>query len=322
MQQLIQANALGATVKVLIEGEEECGSGGISCSMPAWTDLLRADVLLVTDIGMEGPRQPTITLGLRGLVSLTVEVAGPARDLHSGTHGGIAPNPALALARLLAGLHDADGLITVPGFYESAAPPSAAELLEARSSPFDAAAYRRATGVPPTGGERTRHPAERLGFRPSIDVNGMRSGFDGPGTKTIIPATARAKLTARLAAGQDPAACLAALAEHLLKNAPEGLTVRVIEQGVGGPGLRLDPRSPWITRAKDTLRALYGVEPTQRWEGASIPVIAELARVSGAEPLLVGFGLEADSIHAPNESFALEQFRMGYLYVAHLLAAL
>jgi acetylornithine deacetylase/succinyl-diaminopimelate desuccinylase-like protein len=322
IEHLIRDNHLDATVKILIEGEEESGSRGIAAAMPGWRDLLQADLLLVTDIGMDGPREPRITMGLRGLIHLTVEVTGPVRDLHSGTHGGVAPNPALALARLLAGLHDADGRITVPGFYDGILAVRPSEQALAAAVPFDAGAYRKATGVPPLGGERALPVAERLGLRPCLDVNGLRSGFDGPGSKTIIPAVARAKLTARLAAGQDPAACLAALVAHLLGQAPEGLTVRITEQGVGGAGFRLDPHSPWTQRARQALHALYGVDPIPRWEGASIPVIAELARISGAEPLLVGFGLEEDSIHAPNESFAIEQFRNGYRFVASLLAGL
>ncbi len=322
LEHLIAENRLDAGIKILIEGEEECGSHALSAAMPAWRDRLAADLLLVTDTGMDAPDRPTMTMGLRGLIHLEVEISGPARDLHSGTHGGVAPNPALALARLLADLHDAEGRITVPGFYDGIHPPSAAEQALLDALTFDAADYRRATGVPPTGGERACPPALRLGWRPSLDVNGMHSGFDGIGVKTIIPATARAKLTARLAAGQDPDACLTALADWFTARVPEGLRLRVVSQGVGGAGLRLDPDSRGHRAAAAVLRDLYGVEPVRRWEGASIPVIAALARVSGAEPLLVGFGLEADAIHAPNESFALDQFYKGYRYTLGLLTAL
>ncbi|MCE9612794.1 MAG: M20/M25/M40 family metallo-hydrolase [Lentisphaerae bacterium] len=322
LETLIRDDRLQATVKIIIEGEEECGSHGISATMTEWRERLQADLLLITDIAMDGPRTPTITMGLRGLIHLTAELSGPLRDLHSGAHGGVAPNPALELPRLLATLHARDGVIAVPGFYDGVQPISPEEKVLALSMPFDPELYRRQTGVPPTGGERGRPVAERLGLRPCIDVNGIHAGFDGPGVKTIIPAKARAKLTARLAAGQDPALCLAALEAHLRQHAPEGLTLTIVEKGVGGPGFRLSPQSEWIARAAATLRGMYNTEPTRRWEGASIPVIAGLARVSGAEPLLVGFGLEEDSIHAPNESFALEQFRNGYLYVASLLAGL
>ncbi len=322
IETLIQQNALGATLKILIEGEEECGSHGIAAAMPNWRDLLKADLLLVTDIGMDGPRAPTITLSLRGMLHLTAELSGPVRDLHSGTHGGVAPNPAIGLARMIASLHNPDGSIAIPGYTDGIQPPTPDELEMIRAMPFDAAAYRKATGVPPTGGERARPVSERLGLRPTIEVNGFRSGFDGPGVKTIIPALARVKFTSRLAAGQDPARCLAALETHLRQHTPEGLTLTITEKGVGGSGFRLNPKSPWVTRATSVLQNLYGVAPIRRWEGASIPIIAELAKISGAEPLLVGFGLEEDSIHAPNESFALDQFRNGYLYVAHLLAGL
>lgn len=322
MEALIGAGKLDATVKILLEGEEECGSGGLSAAMDQWGDLLKADVLLITDMMAEGPQQPTITLGLRGMIHLTVEVTGARHDLHSGVHGGVAPNPAIGLARLLSTLHDDQGHITVNGFGDAIRPPTGEERDLAGALAFDAAAYERQIGVPPTGGERDLPVPERLAFRPAIEINGLRSGFDGPGTKTIIPARAMAKLTARLAAGQDPAASLAAIERHLHAHLPAGLSLVIPEKGVGGPGFRLRPDSPWIQRARNVLRAQFGREPTQRWEGASIPVIAGLWRVSGAEPLLAGFGLEEDCVHAPNESFGIEQFHQGFLYVATFLSSI
>jgi len=322
IEALVRNNDLNCTLKVILEGEEESGSSGMTTSLPEWQDLLQADVLVVTDISMAAIDRPSITMGLRGVVHLTVEVHGPIHDLHSGVHGGVAPNPATALASLLAGLHDAEGRIAIPGFYDSVLPPSAREQEMAVNVPFDETAYREAVGVPPVGGERGFTPIERLGFRPSLDINGIQSGFNGPGMKTIIPDCARAKLTARLAAGQDPEAALDAIVAHLEAGAPPGLTLSITDRGVGGAGFRLDPDSAIVAKATDVLKTMMDNDPVLRWEGASIPIIAELARVSGAEPLLIGFGLEEDSIHAPNESFSLQQFKLGFQYMALLLSAL
>ena len=162
----------------------------------------------------------------------------------------------------------------------------------------------------------------RLGLRPCLDVNGIHSGFAGPGSKTIIPSRAEARLTARTAAGQSPRACLAAIERHLAAHAPDGLELSITEQGAAGEGLRIDPDAPVVRHAAAVLKDVVGAEPVLRWEGASIPIVAALARVSGAAPLLVGFGLEADAIHAPNESFSLDQFRLGYAFVYRFLETL
>ncbi len=282
--------------------------------MEAWGDKLKSDYLLVTDLGMVDPHTPTLTMSLRGIIHATVTLSGPRKDLHSGMHGGLAPNPATELCRLIAGLHDDKGAITVPGFYDGIRPMSDSEQRLAAGQAFDYDTYRQETGVAPEGGERERVPLERLGMRPCIDVNGLQGGFSGQGVKTIIPASASAKLTARLAAGQDPQRCLDALLDHLRRNTPDALTCTIQEAGAGGSGLRLDPDSELIMRGKQVLDALADREATYRWEGASIPVIVDLARVSGAEPLMAGFGCEEDNIHAPNESFSLERFRLGYRF--------
>ncbi len=190
----------------------------------------------------------------------------------------------------------------------------------ARAS-FDPAWYEGQTGVPPVGGDTAVQPFERLGFRPTIEVNGIHGGYGGPGSKTIIPARAFAKLSARLAAGQDPARALAAIETHLRKQAPPGLRVSVTEASIGGPALRLDSESPLAGHAAAVLRDVCGCEPEFRWDGASIPVLSMLSRVAGgAQPLLVGFGREDDQVHAPNESFALDRFRLGYLFITSLLS--
>lgn len=322
MEALASAGALDAPVKILLEGEEECGSLGLTASLDAWAERLRADVLMVCDTGTLAPDAGTIIAGLRGIVHLTVRVAGPRHDLHSGVHGGVAPNPAQALAGLVASLHDASGRIAVEGFYDGVRDPAPEERRRAEARPFDAAAYRAATGVDACGGEVGRSPVERAGFRPTLDVNGLHSGYGGDGSKTIIPAEAVAKLTARMVPGQDPARCLALIRRHLQGRAPAGLTVEFPEEAVGGPAMRVDLESRAVRRAAAVLRDLWGREPLFWWEGASIPVLTKLSAVAGAEPILVGVGAEEDSIHAPNESFSIEQFRRGFRYASCFLAAL
>lgn len=309
-------------VKVLIEGEEECGSVGMTGSLAGWKDLLGADVLVVTDTNTVSSGAPTLVMGLRGLVHLTVELTGPRHDLHSGNHGGVAPNPAEAMARLLATLRAADGSVAAEGFYDGLEEPTEKEKALSKLSPFDESSYAERTGVPPVAGETGYPPDERIGFRPSLDVNGILSGYAGAGVKTIIPALATAKLTARLVPGQDPARCLDALIAHLHTHAPEGLRIQITEQGIGGKGFRLDPGSAIASTAREVLDGLGRENSVMLWDGASIPVISALSALLGIEPVLAGFGSDADRAHAPNESFPIDRFRTGYLYIGRLLQSL
>lgn len=322
LRYLIASGARLPTLKIFIEGEEESGSHGVTHSLPQWKALLAADLLVVTDLHMSSPTSPTLTMGLRGLIHAELDVRGPCKDLHSGTHGGLVPNPALALARILTTLHDGNGRIAVPGFYDDVPAPTPTERAMLAQIRFDADAYAASTGLPATGGERGVPPLERAGFFPCIDVNGMQAGFTGSGMKTIIPASASAKITARLTAGQDPQRCLKALTTHLLAHPEPGLQLTITAQGVGGRGFRVPPDSGRLRQAAGVISQVTGHKPEYRWEGASIPVIADLIAATGAEPIMAGFGLEADNIHAPNESFSLEQFRMGFRYAALLLTTL
>ncbi len=317
---LIAAGELDCTIKVLLEGQEESGSGGIADALPGLGDSVAADVLMVCDTEAVASGAPTVTMGLRGMVYLTVELTGPSRDLHSGVHGGSAPNPAAELARLAASLHDNDGSIAVDGFYNDVNRPSERLCALAEAAGFDAAAYEADTGVPPVAGEKLFSPVVRVGFRPSIDVNGIHSGYGGSGTKTIIPSSATLKLSARLVPGQDPAECLSAIIAHLESHAPAGLTLVVTDSGVGGSALSLDPESALVEQVIAILATTSDQEPVLHWNGASIPITSLLAEASGAEPLLVGFGSDADKIHAVGESFALGAFQRGYTYVAMFLS--
>jgi acetylornithine deacetylase/succinyl-diaminopimelate desuccinylase-like protein len=322
VETLVQDASLDANLKILLEGEEESGSQGISGRVGSWREMLQADILMVCDTGMVRTGAPTIIMGLRGIVFIEAQLTGPNSDLHSGVHGGAAPNVAVEMARLVASLHGPDGAIAVEGYYDGVTPPSDRERTLANAVPWDDALYRQQTGVSAVAGEAGLSPQERVGFRPTIDVNGIHSGYGGTGGKTIIPARAAAKLSSRLVAGQDPVRCLGLLTEHLRERAPEGLELTFPEQNIGGRGFRLDPGSALAARAKGVLDQLTDKETVFLWEGASIPIVAELAEVSGGEPLLVGFGLEEDRIHAVDESFSIEQFRLGYLYAGLFLAGL
>ncbi len=322
VETLLRKKALPCNVKILIEGEEESGSLGIKASLEAWRERLKADVLMVADTNMAESGAPAIIMGLRGIISFSIALHGPSHDLHSGIHGGVAPNPAQGMAALLASLHHVDGSIAVPRYYESVEAPSAAERALATAEEFDAAGYRAATGADALAGEREFSPAERVGFRPSIDINGIHSGFGGSGGKTIIPAVAQGKFTARLVPGQNPERCRDAILAHLKAKVPSGLRLEIEEIGIGGPGFRIDLKTPVLDQARGVLDQLTGRPTVLLWEGASVPIVAGLWRVTGAAPLLVGFGREADRIHAPNESYSIEQLRLGFLYATRFLSSL
>jgi len=312
----------GPTIKVIIEGEEENGGADLARALPRLRSRLKADILMVSDSFAAPDGAPAITMGLRGLVNANAVLRGPRRDLHSGTHGGLAPNPATGMAQLVAGLHNRDGSVAVRGFYDGVKAPSGAIRRLARVDRFSAGDYRKKTGVAPVGGEKKYGPVERASFRPTLEVNGMHSGYGGTGTKTIIPSYAMVKLTARLVPGQDPAKCLAAIKRHLADNVPAGLELEIVESGIAGPAFATDINSPVVARSARVLKRLFGVEPAYVWEGASVPVIPRLVAASGAQPLLVGFGQEEDNIHAVDESFSFAQFEKGFLYVASFLSDL
>ncbi len=309
-------------VKVALEGEEEHGSAGMAAFLkqdPAW---FAADILAVCDTGMASDGRPAVVAGLRGIALLNVTMEGACHDLHSGQHGGLAPNAALALARVLATLHDGEGRIAVQGFLDGLEDPTDAEQSAAAQVLFDAASYTAETGAQPVGGERGLPPHIRLGFRPTIEVNGLHGGYGGSGFKTIIPARAEAKLSARLCPGQDPERCLDAIERHLLRHAPDGLRLRIGRKEGALPGFRLPLHSPVMEQAVSILGRMDPRGAALLWEGASIPIISSLRAVSGAQPLLVGFGCEADRIHAPNESYSWTQARMCFLFYGQWIATL
>lgn len=314
LRHLIEANVPLPRIQVLLDGEEECGSSGLRNWLGTLKDPLRADLLLVCDTGMASDGRPAIVAGLRGIFDLEINLQGASHDLHSGQHGGLAPNAAMGLARLLATLHKPDGSIAVSGFLDGLQEPDAGEVAEALAQPFDAEEYRDTTGAEPVGGEAGLAPAIRTGFRPTLEINGLHGGYGGPGSKTIIPATAQAKLSARLCPDQDPQKCLEALKTHLQKNTPAGLQLTFKSRGGHAAGFRLRPDSEAIRKGRTILDKLDPRGSVLLWEGASIPVVGDLAQHTGAQPLLVGFGREEDRIHAPDESYSWFQAQMCFQY--------
>ncbi|MCK6511399.1 M20/M25/M40 family metallo-hydrolase [Myxococcota bacterium] len=321
LETLLQQGALRYNVRLLIEGEEETSSRAFANALPAWEADLKADVLMVCDTSSLSLETPTVTMGLRGSLFAGIRLDGPGYDVHSGSFGGLIRNPAVEMAHLLSTLHDAQGRIAVKGFLDDVAEPSEEDKAMAHKAPYAWADISDRLGVALDGGESGIPPAYRVGFRPTIEVNGLLSGYNGPGVKTIIPAYATAKITSRLAAGQDPERALRCLIAHLHQHAPPSLRFHIEAQGIGGPALQLSVHEPWIQHAARILAPLAKREVAFAWEGGSIPIVGQLARLSGATPILVGFGLEEDRIHSPNESFSLEQMRMGFLYVANFLSS-
>lgn len=320
IESLIRADALNCTLKLLIEGDEETGQMPIIKVLQQEKPALKADIVMAADTSAVSSGAPTITMGLRGIVHMTVTLSGPHHDLHSGVHGGRIPNPANAMCRLIASLHHDDGRVAVDGFYDGVREPTDEERQLANAQPIDPAWYKSVTGIMPVGGEQQYTPVERSGFRPAIDLNGIHSGYGGAGSKTIIAASAMVKSSARLVPGQNPDRILKLIEDHLRKRVPAGLNLEVTEQGAGGSAVRLDLASPTVKVARQVLGEISPLPTAFLWEGASVPILSHLPAIAGGEALLVGFGSEEDNIHAPNESYSLEQFRMGFLYTGLFLA--
>ena len=295
-------------LKVVLEGQEESGSAALSALAPGVRRRLAADVLLVCDTNAAPALRPAIVAGLRGVCHFTVRLTGPDRDLHSGEYGGIAPNPAQGIAALVASLHNPDGSIAVKGFLDGVVPPSAEEAAAAEAGMPDAAAFAADIGCPPEGGAQGHSLAARNAFEPTIEVNGIHSGYAGAGSKTIIPSGAFAKISMRLVPGQTPQRAFAAVKAHLEAHVPRGLKLAFEEWSPGAGGFRLPLASPVFRLAQQVLEEMDPRGPVFQWEGASIPVISLLREVSGAAPLIVGWGQATDRIHAPNESYGLDQF--------------
>lgn len=304
------AGELPVNLKFLLEGEEEIGSPNLSAFLTDNRDLLQSDFCLNADGGMMAADMPTIIYGLRGLAYFELRVYGPDHDLHSGMYGGIVHNPAQVLCDLIAKMHDLQGSITLPNFYVRVRPLQADERAELARLPLNEAHYREQTGVSQTWGESGYTPAERVGGRPTLEINGLYSGFTGKGSKTVIPAWAMAKISMRLVPDQDPAEVHQQMLQFLEQNAPA--TVRwELDKMAGGPASVSDVRHPAAQALARALESAWGTRPVFKREGGSVPVVGELQRLLGVESVVTGFGLPDDNLHAPNEKLSLPTWYKG-----------
>lgn len=308
-------------IKLCIEGEEEIGSTGLAAILMQKKEALQADYLAIVDLGIQNAARPALTLGIRGIVTLDVEVQGSSTDLHSGSHGGIVPNPIHALVKLLASLRDDRGEITIAGFYDEVNTISLQER-SAVSFDFDVDEYYQQTGAAPTGGEMSYAVLERAWLRPTLEINGICGGYTGTGFKTVIPAKAMAKISCRLVPDQQPAEIGKKIADYLNKNAPLGIEVKVDVHSGQGKAVRVSPHAKVVKAFSLAFEEVFKVKCTYIYEGASIPIAAELAAVSGGETILLGLGLTTDQIHAPNEHFGVDRLEKGILIMARALMLL
>lgn len=318
---LIKANSLPVNVKFLIEGEEEIGSPNLEDFCREHRDLLACDTILVSDTGMFAEDVPSITTGLRGLAYWQIEVTAAARDLHSGLFGGAVANPLVELSKIIARLVDADGHITIPHFYDDVDTVSPEERELMAQIPFDETAYKQSVGIRELHGETGYSTVERTGIRPSLDVCGMWGGYTGEGSKTVLPAKAYAKLSARLVPHQQPDKIATLVADHIRAIAPNYVDVQV-EWMHGAEPYVCPIDLPVYKAAEQAYQQVYGKRPLPVRSGGSIGVVPVFERVLGVKSILMGFGLESDAIHSPNESFMTGQFEKGIRTIVAFYEAL
>lgn len=297
-------------IKVIVEGEEECGSKSLPKVLEAKKESLKADYLAVVDMGIPAADIPAVTLGMRGMVTMDMEVSGCTTDVHSGCQGGMVYNPIHAITKLLADARNADGSITIPGFYDSVVPLTSEELKKITFD-FDEKQFVKDFGVLPTGGENKLLPLERAWLRPTFEINGIYGGYTGEGFKTVIPAKAYAKMSCRLVLNQDPVKIGKLVKEYFESKAPPGIKVKVNVHPGGGIAARSNPSSEGVKAFSKAYTEIFGKPCRFILEGATIPIIPKLVQASQAEPVLIGLGLVTDKIHAPNEHFSVERLEKG-----------
>lgn len=298
---------LPVNVKLVVEGEEEIGSPNFENALAKYADQFKADMAVISDTAVFAEDVPSLTTSVRGLVSWEVTVHGPSADLHSGYYGGIVRNPIEALANIISELKDADGRVMVPGFYDGVSDLDQAALSELRNLPFDEAQEAKQLGIPELSGERGRLPLERMWFRPTLECNGVWGGYQGPGSKTIIPSWAKAKLSSRLVGSQDPQQVASLISEYIRRVAPTGVHVDV-ESGWGVGAVVISRTNPVVAAASRAMEAGFGKPPVFIGTGGSIGPVGSFDRILKLPQVLIGVGLPDDQIHAPNEKFTLSQF--------------
>ncbi|HRC93579.1 MAG TPA: dipeptidase [Tenuifilaceae bacterium] len=307
---MVKTNSLPCNVKFMIEGEEEVGSVSLGKWCADNKELLKSDIILISDTSMMGPDTPSITVGLRGLAYVEVEVAGPSNDLHSGLFGGAVANPAIILAKMIASLHDENNRITIPGFYDDVLEVSAEERAAMARAPFNLQGYKNSLDIDDVHGEVGFSTIERTGIRPSLDVNGMWSGYTGNGAKTVLPSKAFAKISMRLVPNQDYNKVALLFKDYFESLAPKSVKVKVNIHH-GGQAYMAPITTPAYLAASLAIEDVYGKKPIPFRSGGSIPIVSTFEQILGVKSLLIGFGLESDAIHSPNENFSLHQFFNG-----------
>lgn len=307
---MVKTNTLPCNVKFMIEGEEEIGSPNLGKWCQENKQMLRADVILVSDTSMIGKDTPSITTGLRGLAYVEVEVTGPNRDLHSGLFGGAVANPANILAKMIASLHDENNRVTIPGFYNDVLEVSPEERADMARAPFNLDDYKKALDIDDIHGEAGYTTMERTGIRPTLDVNGIWGGYIGEGAKTVLPSKAYAKISMRLVPNQNHEKIAQLFKKHFESIAPKSVKVKVTPHH-GGQGYVAPTNTPAYQAASKAIEDVYGIKPVPFRSGGSIPIISTFEQVLGIKSILLGFGLESDAIHSPNENYPLEQFFKG-----------
>lgn len=312
---------LPLNLKYIIEGEEEVGSEVLEAYLRQHADRLACDCVVISDGAQFGPGQPAICFGLRGIAYYELLLRGPNRDLHSGSFGGSITNPANALARILAGLVDGNGRIQIPGFYDDVLPLSEAEREQLAALPFDSQEYLAAVGVSDSFGESGYSVLERRWARPTCDVCGLTGGYQGAGAKTVLPATASAKISFRLVPNQRPADITNGLKQRLSELCPPGIEMELTDHH-GSPGVMVPLDSPYLRAASRAISGAFDREPVFTREGGSIPIVATFRETLGADTLLLGWGQDDDNTHSPNEKFSLADFHRGIAASAALWAEL
>ena len=307
---MVQTNTLPTNVKFIIEGEEEVGSPNLGNFLKEKKDMLKADVILISDTSMLSLQTPSIDVGVRGLSYIEVEVTGANRDLHSGVYGGAVANPITILAQMIASLHDDNNHITIPGFYDDVIESSEAERAEMAKAPYDEKEYRNDLGVKELWGEKGYTTNERTGIRPTLEVNGIWGGYTGEGAKTVLPSKAFAKISCRLIPNQKHEKITALLIKHLEKIAPHYVTIKASEHHGGDPYLTPVDSIEYQSAAK-AIEATFGKPPIPVRGGGSIPITALFESVLGLKTVFLGFGLDSDNLHSPNEKFDLANFYKG-----------
>lgn len=310
LEVMLKNQALPCNVKFMIEGEEEVGSANLGAFLEANKELLKADVILISDTSLLANDTPSIDIGLRGLSYMEVEVTGPNRDLHSGVYGGAVANPVNILCKMIASMHDENNHITIPGFYNNVQELTAEERAELNRAPFNEEAYKKDLDINAIHGEKGFTTIERTGIRPTLDVNGIWGGYTGEGAKTVLPSKAFAKISMRLVPNQTSAEISKLFDEHFRAIAPAGVKVKVSYHH-GGEPVVVSMDSVAYRAASSAMEEAYGKKPIPTRGGGSIPIVALFKSVLGLDSILFGFGLDSDALHSPNEHYGVFNYLKG-----------